>query len=256
MNNNKKGFTLAELLIVVAILAVLVAVSIPIFTSQLEKSRESVHLSNIRAAYSEVMADAITDGQDHTSNTISLKQEIDDWQNTSGRDSLYSIAASVVGKPTAKGKAWVEFNAASSQTIICFQVPVPGDKATEDAKNFAVGTDEYIILSSLAAAERQALELYEKENTQRVVGYFVTVNSDGTFTLEMTKDKQQFHVREPSMIMGKSPYAPPGYIVVVTDGKVGSNLTYNKDTNKVTSTPYHVLNNQWNNYAEGITFDY
>ena len=73
MNNNKKGFTLAELLIVVAILAVLVAVSIPIFTSQLEKSRESVDLSNIRSAYSEVMADAITDGQDHTSNTISLK---------------------------------------------------------------------------------------------------------------------------------------------------------------------------------------
>ena len=40
---NKKGFTLAELLIVVAIIAVLVAISIPIFTSQLEKSdRKSV----------------------------------------------------------------------------------------------------------------------------------------------------------------------------------------------------------------------
>ena len=37
---NKKGFTLAELLIVVAIIGVLVAISIPIFTSQLEKSRE------------------------------------------------------------------------------------------------------------------------------------------------------------------------------------------------------------------------
>ncbi len=37
--NNKKGFTLAELLIVVAIIAVLVAISIPIFSSQLRKSR-------------------------------------------------------------------------------------------------------------------------------------------------------------------------------------------------------------------------
>ena len=35
---NEKGFTLAELLIVVAIIGVLVAISIPIFTSQLEKS--------------------------------------------------------------------------------------------------------------------------------------------------------------------------------------------------------------------------
>ena len=37
VKKNKKGFTLAELLIVVAIIAVLVAISIPIFTSQLEK---------------------------------------------------------------------------------------------------------------------------------------------------------------------------------------------------------------------------
>lgn len=47
----KKGFTLAELLIVVAILAILVAVSIPIFTAQLEKSREATDLANLRAAY-------------------------------------------------------------------------------------------------------------------------------------------------------------------------------------------------------------
>ena len=38
----KKGFTLAELLIVVAIIAVLVAISIPIFTSQLKKARLAV----------------------------------------------------------------------------------------------------------------------------------------------------------------------------------------------------------------------
>lgn len=50
---NKKGFTLAELLVVVAIIGVLVAISIPIFTSQLEKSRDAVSIANIRAAYAE-----------------------------------------------------------------------------------------------------------------------------------------------------------------------------------------------------------
>ena len=45
-----KGFTLAELLIVVAIIAVLVAISIPIFTSQLEKSREAADMANVRSA--------------------------------------------------------------------------------------------------------------------------------------------------------------------------------------------------------------
>ena len=65
--NNKKGFTLAELLIVVAIIAVLTAIAIPVFTSTLEKSRDSASISNIRAAYAEaqavVLANAyLTDG--------------------------------------------------------------------------------------------------------------------------------------------------------------------------------------------------
>ncbi len=68
---NKKGFTLAELLIVVAIIAVLVAISIPIFTAQLEKSRDAVTLSNVRAAYAEAQSAYLT-GSDNGSNvTIS-----------------------------------------------------------------------------------------------------------------------------------------------------------------------------------------
>jgi type IV pilus assembly protein PilA len=47
----EEGFTLAELLIVVAIIAVLVAIAIPIFTTQLEKSRESTDVANLRSAY-------------------------------------------------------------------------------------------------------------------------------------------------------------------------------------------------------------
>ena len=57
--NNNKGFTLAELLIVVAIIAVLVAIAIPIFTSQLEKAREAVDLANMRDAYAVVTADIL-----------------------------------------------------------------------------------------------------------------------------------------------------------------------------------------------------
>ena len=40
MKKNKKGFTLAELLIVVAIIAVLVAISIPVFAKQKLKARK------------------------------------------------------------------------------------------------------------------------------------------------------------------------------------------------------------------------
>ena len=70
---NKKGFTLAELLVVVAIIAVLVAISIPIFTSQLEKAREATDAANLRAAYAEVSADAVlNDGS--TTKTIKVDQ--------------------------------------------------------------------------------------------------------------------------------------------------------------------------------------
>ena len=61
--NNKRGFTLAELLIVVAIIAVLVAISIPIFTTQLEKSREAVDAANLRSAYAAGQVAALTEAK-------------------------------------------------------------------------------------------------------------------------------------------------------------------------------------------------
>ena len=48
--NSKKGFTLVELLIVVAIIAILVAVSIPLVTSSLNKARVATDMANERAA--------------------------------------------------------------------------------------------------------------------------------------------------------------------------------------------------------------
>lgn len=47
---SQKGFTLMEMLIVVAIIAVLVAISIPVFNTQLEKAREQADAANMRAA--------------------------------------------------------------------------------------------------------------------------------------------------------------------------------------------------------------
>lgn len=45
---NKKGFTLVEMLIVVAIIAILVGITIPVLNNQLEKSRRAVDISNVR----------------------------------------------------------------------------------------------------------------------------------------------------------------------------------------------------------------
>lgn len=59
--HDKRGFTMAELLIVVAIIAVLVAVAIPVFNNQLEKSRETTDIANLRSAYAYANAALLTE---------------------------------------------------------------------------------------------------------------------------------------------------------------------------------------------------
>ena len=54
---NRKGFTLAELLIVVAIIGVLVSISIPLFTGLLEKAKRATDLSNMRSAKAAAVAE-------------------------------------------------------------------------------------------------------------------------------------------------------------------------------------------------------
>lgn len=62
-NSSKKGFTLMEMLIVVAIIAVLIAIAIPTFTSQLNNARIATDKANLRAAESEAVAKYLSDGR-------------------------------------------------------------------------------------------------------------------------------------------------------------------------------------------------
>lgn len=114
---NKKGFTLAELLVVVAIIAVLVAIAIPIFTSQLEKAREATDAANIRAAYAEVVSNKITagdaTGDDITktlTRTVTLTQTQGGWQsdvtfpkNLTGNDTALTKGQNVTITATDSG---------------------------------------------------------------------------------------------------------------------------------------------------------
>lgn len=58
---NKKGFTLMEMLIVVAIIAILIAIAIPTFASSLNKARVATDEANIRSGYASVMTDVLMD---------------------------------------------------------------------------------------------------------------------------------------------------------------------------------------------------
>ena len=62
------GFTLAELLIVVMIIGVMVGLSLPTLTDQLEKARQSTDIANLRGAYAsariaEINGEIVTNGK-------------------------------------------------------------------------------------------------------------------------------------------------------------------------------------------------
>ncbi len=110
MNNRlrkTKGFTLAELLIVVAIIGVLVAVSIPIFTGQLEKSRIATDKANVRSAKAAAVAQHLTDGatgvEDYYYNSSGTIQKSADGIKGYGKSTKSDDDGTITGAKTSGG---------------------------------------------------------------------------------------------------------------------------------------------------------
>ena len=110
---NKKGFTLAELLIVVAIIGVLVAISIPIFTAQLRKARLATTQANARAAYAATVATQLQEGYAGISATYSVAKAHLGSKDYSSKDATFtttgnanfdswSVDAAIPGKTSQK----------------------------------------------------------------------------------------------------------------------------------------------------------
>ena len=131
MRKNNKGFTLAELLIVVAIIAVLVAIAIPIFNSQLEKSREATDIANVRDIYAEIavglldgslvkdtdsmkVLNGLTATYDATNKKVTvadfpIAQKVDGWQSATS----IKVAGVTLAAPTIADTADLVFTFAT-----------------------------------------------------------------------------------------------------------------------------------------------
>ena len=81
LRNNKKGFTLVELIVVLTILAVLAAMLTPALQGYIEKSLETADILHVREAYMEVLTTSLTNDTENQVKTVNLKQKQDDWQS-------------------------------------------------------------------------------------------------------------------------------------------------------------------------------
>lgn len=104
VRGNKKGFTLAELLVVVAIIGIMVAISIPVFTAQLSKARKATNNANMRAAKAAALAEFLGEDATREKNDVSkYKYTVSSGQADSDTTDLTSRTAVEINSDAVRG---------------------------------------------------------------------------------------------------------------------------------------------------------
>lgn len=141
LRNNKRGFTLVELIVVLTILAVLAAMLIPALQGYIEKSLETADVLHVREAYMEVLTASLTNDTENQVKTVNLKQKQDDWQSmdpiTIAGITHYKAdkeTANWKGIPTAGGVCEVSYDATVG---VVFKWSESGGNNTKVEMNFS-----------------------------------------------------------------------------------------------------------------------
>ena len=118
---SKKGFTLMEMLIVIAIIVILLAIAIPSFNNSLNKAKTAADEANVRSYYAEVMV------KNMTADTDKVDLKTTDVQ-TDMENSGYTLQA--------KGATVT----ATGTTVDEYKITYTND-SLKDADSFVVGGD-------------------------------------------------------------------------------------------------------------------
>lgn len=81
-NTKKRGFTIVELVIVVAVIAILASVLVPTFTNVVTKAKESAAMQNARSAWTAYLADEAFNGKDLPADDGCIEVKSDDNKTT------------------------------------------------------------------------------------------------------------------------------------------------------------------------------
>ena len=125
---NSKGFTLMEMLIVVAIIAVLIAIAIPTFTASLNKAKVATDEANIRSGYASVMATVLTSDTEITTGTVYYLQKDG---SVALPDAANIDKYECAGEPAAAVKiAGQDVAAWKKENVVKYTVTINGDKTS------------------------------------------------------------------------------------------------------------------------------
>ena len=190
-HDKKVGFTIAELLIVVAIIAVLTAVAIPVFNSQLEKSREAADLANARSAYTAVLTAGMTDDRssacwqsDGTYRIdVPLRQKVDNWQTDVRKLSVGGIGPN----GNDPHRRWQRYPTAQG---VCTVIYNPGDDSI--TIDWGGGYNAAYVAAARPYQGQTLTDLKQKDNIDRIKADQTTLKAIGEEILKKGWTKNEF----------------------------------------------------------------
>lgn len=106
-----RGFTLLELLIVIAIIAVLVAIAIPVFSDQLARAKAATDMANVRSAEAAATVQFVTDNPDKDTTyyfdagTGTVTKDASEIKNGYGQSTV--AVTNATGVPNVDGKGQI-----------------------------------------------------------------------------------------------------------------------------------------------------
>ncbi len=118
---NKKGFTLVEMLIVVAIIAILIAVSIPMFNASLDKARHAVDEANLRNAFGLGSTKVLTDQVTEDDTWYYVVADTEGSPQGSLSDASTDAVTGQCSKCKDKGPLTVTYDAANDKVTAAFK---------------------------------------------------------------------------------------------------------------------------------------